>query len=193
MIISVVLFWIAFTGPDWIKMYDEDNDEFDIACGVISYCADVDRGEYKSAKCNGSGERYGSALSDIPIVWWRWTAVLAGIGLVILILCCIGALVTLIPAAQHLQIWVHNTSALSIILILVGLILFCVGFEEMGADDGRFEAPCKFCGDKTSAFVLENCNMGRDLIINIVAVILVSLTCCLGYSVSHSQSQNLDG
>ena len=88
---------------------------------------------------------------------------------------------------------IHNTTAVASILIFIGLILFCVGFNEMslgsisakGRSAGHFD--CRFCGKDTSAFVLVDCTVGFHLILCIVAVVLVSITSCVGYFIHHEK------
>eukprot|EP00039_Didymoeca_costata_P018567 m.334020 g.334020 ORF g.334020 m.334020 type:complete len:188 (+) comp17270_c0_seq1:130-693(+) len=171
LVICTVLFAIAFSGPDWIN--DRDSEQ---ACGVIAFCLTED-------DCKpGGGERYGS-FNNIPFDLWKATAVLLGLGLAFLALAALGALVTMIPAFQTHQGAVHNLSAFAAILIFIGLILFCVGFKDMGCDSNC--GLCEFCNEDTNPFVLVDCKLGRDLIITIIGVVLVSITSCLGYTVNH--------
>ena len=171
LIVSAIVFAIAFSGGDWIHPAEGSRFDKDLACGIVKYIDAKDE-----------QHTYGS-LSDNPIMWWRICTVFVGIGMGILFLSAVGSIVTMVPCAQPYQGMVHNASAGSSILIFVGLIFFCVGFKDMvGEGDG---AGCKFCGEDTSAFVLVDCTIGDHLIMCIIAVILVSITSCVGYFIHH--------
>jgi len=172
MAVSMVLFFVAFTSPTWIESKVKGLE--DRSCGMLAY------------QVKNDDVKYGS-FDDIPIMWWQICVVCIGIGAATLILTLILSFVTMIPAFHTYQTYVHNTTCLACVVIFIGQIFFCVGFKDMETSNTD-ALPCNICADGTTAFVLKNCDIGEALIINIIAIIIVAITCCVGFTVDHGNA-----
>lgn len=114
--------------------------------------------------------RYGG-FNSIPIVWWKATIVMHGIGCAVVLLATVGSLMTVFRCTQKYQRTVHNSAITGAIFIFIGLILFCVGFKDMKSGGQGSSPVCEICGSMTGPFVLQDCKIGDDLIFMIVGVV----------------------
>ena len=131
--------------------------------------------------------RYGG-FSAIPIIWWKPTIILHGLGCGIVLLSTVGALLTMFRCTQKHQRSVHNSAITGAIFIFLGLILFCVGFKDMKPGGQGSSTDCQICGASTSAFVLQDCKIGDDLIFMIVGVVGIVIGAIMGSCIDYDKA-----
>lgn len=107
------------------------------------------------------------------------------VGLFLVFASVVGALVTVFCAQW--QPLVHNVSCLGSVLALIGLICFAFGFSDTRTSRTE-QAPCNFCGEKTDTSQIENCELGKGMIMMIVAVVVLFIAGILGFTVYHRGS-----
>eukprot|EP00039_Didymoeca_costata_P008964 m.119080 g.119080 ORF g.119080 m.119080 type:complete len:195 (+) comp14303_c0_seq2:196-780(+) len=172
--ISAALCLYGIASPSWIV-----SEDLEVSCGLISYCANT------TEECSIPNYKYGNGTRDIPGIWWQLATWFACLGAILLLCCCVGIVATV--ACTKFNVNMHHFVCLGGILVFLGCIFALVGFQDMAQKRGQFTLPpdaCRICGSNTKAFVLENCNIGDGLIVEIVGAILASIAACIGYA-SH--------
>lgn len=166
---ACVFFWISTFGSDFVRAANGGR-----SCGFLK-------------RNNGGVDWYGG-FSAIPIIWWKPTIILHGLGCGIVLLSTVGALLTMFRCTQKHQRSVHNSAITGAIFIFLGLILFCVGFKDMKPGGQGSSTDCQICGASTSAFVLQDCKIGDDLIFMIVGVVGIVIGAIMGSCIDYDKA-----
>eukprot|EP00729_Bicosta_minor_P007386 gene7385-2171_t len=164
---ACIFFWISTFGAG------------DRSCGFLKWGS-------------GTNTWYGG-FNSIPIVWWKATIVMHGIGCAVVLLATVGSLMTVFRCTQKYQRTVHNSAITGAIFIFIGLILFCVGFKDMKSGGQGSSPVCEICGSMTGPFVLQDCKIGDDLIFMIVGVVGIVIGAIMGSCIDYDKQGQYQG